>query len=559
MASALIEKLQTELVQINAKLALIESSGKGKKELAELKSRKEFIENLLSDYILTTVTITQKTPIEPVVEFQETQVPLSNGQQPTTSTTTNSSQFEVQDPIWVAANLGRVLTRGQGVFLTSGGYYLGNDVTPVGQLPLLGDFAGITGSTIDYYLRGDKTFANFGASVRGTKLAGYAVSSGSITEEDTVKSAIEKLAGRSISIVANRIAYGAPGTGEITHSPNFLFVDNVNEFSNRSILSVAQLTIGNAGGDNYIQANPGYALNYVSAGGHYFGSGLVNIDNAGVCLRVNSTNDNTNKIALMGLGVVRSYIGASSSQLFVITNNLGQEAFSFYSDGSLGFGNNSLTGLITHDGSFIGFPKNGIVVGNTANLGYTTNIFTTSDNANIAFSKPFYFGGGNGSTSFLSGTSASQSHELCSSGGSSGPYFRFTNESLQGAGDGILTIFTTTSGTSENWTVKLLNKDFYIKKDLRVIGNIQTDTQIGTTDRMVQVDANGIQSASSEIVDAWITDATTITNIENPSNWTGVNYTGPALTNVYQGQQHYNATYKYTCPIDNIIIRTARV
>jgi hypothetical protein len=88
-----------------------------------------------------------------------------------------------------------------------------------------------------------------------------------------------KVNGGSGTVGINQVAYGAPVTGIITSTANFQLVDNVNGFSNRSILSIAQLTIGNAPGDNYIQANPGYSLNYISALGHYFQGNTIFQDN----------------------------------------------------------------------------------------------------------------------------------------------------------------------------------------------------------------------------------------------------------------------------------------
>lgn len=92
-----------------------------------------------------------------------------------------------------------------------------------------------------------------------------------------------------------------------------------------------------------------------------------------------------------------------------------------------------------------------------------------------------------------------------------------------------------------------------------------TDTQLsstllaGTNNRMVEVDSIGNLSTSKEIKSAWITDSPSIALITNVANWNGSGvYTGTTLTNIYQGQQYYNANYFYVAVNDNEIIRMIR-
>ncbi|NLN47935.1 MAG: hypothetical protein GX154_02330, partial [Clostridiales bacterium] len=47
--------------------------------------------------------------------------------------------------------------------------------------------------------------------------------------------------------------------------------------------------------------------------------------------------------------------------------------------------------------------------------------------------------------------------------------------------------------------------------------------------------------------------------LEDPLNWTGVHYSGTALSNVYQGQRHYDDSYVYEIISSGIILRTERV
>lgn len=64
-----------------------------------------------------------------------------------------------------------------------------------------------------------------------------------------------------------------------------------------------------------------------------------------------------------------------------------------------------------------------------------------------------------------------------------------------------------------------------------------------------------VQNAIPTLRNPRITDATTLTNIENDSNWTvsGV-YTGPAISAEF-GDEHYDSTYWYRVMFDNVVKR----
>lgn len=59
-------------------------------------------------------------------------------------------------------------------------------------------------------------------------------------------------------------------------------------------------------------------------------------------------------------------------------------------------------------------------------------------------------------------------------------------------------------------------------------------------------------------VDVYGVPGTEKTKLESGGNWTGVNYTGPAITGTFQGQRHFNATHVFEAVADNIWIRYAR-
>lgn len=103
----------------------------------------------------------------------------------------------------------------------------------------------------------------------------------------------------------------------------------------------------------------------------------------------------------------------------------------------------------------------------------------------------------------------------------------------------------------------------FVANVFKVTGSYDTTTSIftqliGTGTRMVKVTNTGVISASDEIIDRLITDATAISLLTNAGNWTGVVYTGSALTNVYAGQKYRTSTHFYEMYTDTEPIRTAR-
>jgi hypothetical protein len=68
---------------------------------------------------------------------------------------------------------------------------------------------------------------------------------------------------------------------------------------------------------------------------------------------------------------------------------------------------------------------------------------------------------------------------------------------------------------------------------------------------------NDVERAST--VPSYITDITTKSLLNDIANWdiNGV-YTGTAITGTFQGQNHYNADYKFEAVEDNLWIRLIR-
>jgi hypothetical protein len=61
------------------------------------------------------------------------------------------------------------------------------------------------------------------------------------------------------------------------------------------------------------------------------------------------------------------------------------------------------------------------------------------------------------------------------------------------------------------------------------------------------------------LYNSYITIGSASSYLENNSNWTSGNYTGPSITGTFQGQNHYDGSYFYTAVDDNLWIRFARV
>lgn len=99
-----------------------------------------------------------------------------------------------------------------------------------------------------------------------------------------------------------------------------------------------------------------------------------------------------------------------------------------------------------------------------------------------------------------------------------------------------------------------------INGNTQLNGTITSNPLSGTTNRIVEVDDNGIFSANKDFIEAYITSGGTVANLlEDISNWdiNGV-YIGTAITNTFMGQKHYNLAYFFEAVGDNNWIRLIR-
>ena len=106
----------------------------------------------------------------------------------------------------------------------------------------------------------------------------------------------------------------------------------------------------------------------------------------------------------------------------------------------------------------------------------------------------------------------------------------------------------------------IINSDFTTNGFSNLNGTISSSNLSGSTNRLVQVNSGGTITATTEIISAYISSASTAaTLLDNNSNWdiNGI-YTGTTITGTYQGQKHYNSNYFYEAIQDNFFIRLIR-
>ena len=133
---------------------------------------------------------------------------------------------------------------------------------------------------------------------------------------------------------------------------------------------------------------------------------------------------------------------------------------------------------------------------------------------------------------------------------------------LQGTGSGY-GVYVGQSDFHVNGNVRVGDSTLNTGYALEVSGKLQVTTQAGTGDRMVEADSTGVQSATKEIISAWITDSTAISILTDPANWSvsppGWITPSPELTDTYQGQMYSDGVYFYIMIADNTPIRLQQV
>lgn len=141
------------------------------------------------------------------------------------------------------------------------------------------------------------------------------------------------------------------------------------------------------------------------------------------------------------------------------------------------------------------------------------------------------------------------------------PHIRQHQGQLYLQGGGIYGVFVGQSSLHVNGNARIGDSLVNTGHTLEVAGDLQVTMQSGIGDRIVEADSNGVQSASKEIISAWITYAPSITILTEPANW---DITGawivptPDLTDTYQGQMYFDGNYFYLMVADNTPIRLIR-
>jgi len=127
------------------------------------------------------------------------------------------------------------------------------------------------------------------------------------------------------------------------------------------------------------------------------------------------------------------------------------------------------------------------------------------------------------------------------------------------AGTNKYGVFIEQSGIVANGKSRIGDSNFNTGHTLEVVGDLQVTDQSGTGNRIVESNSSGVQSASKLLINDWISDTTTRANLEDTGNWTSKVYTGPAITNTFQSQKHYDADYLFICVENDEWIRIALV
>jgi hypothetical protein len=95
--------------------------------------------------------------------------------------------------------------------------------------------------------------------------------------------------------------------------------------------------------------------------------------------------------------------------------------------------------------------------------------------------------------------------------------------------------------------------------NLSINGTLSGLSFTGTTSRLVEASSGGTVSATRDIVEGYVSNATTISNLTTTSNWTvNGSYTGSTITGTFQGQNYYDDNYFFTAVGDNLWIRLIR-
>lgn len=116
------------------------------------------------------------------------------------------------------------------------------------------------------------------------------------------------------------------------------------------------------------------------------------------------------------------------------------------------------------------------------------------------------------------------------------------------------------TATINNVTGLTINGDLIVTGSSTLNGVISSQSLSGATDRIVQVNSGGTLTATTEVIDAYISSASTVASqLSNVFNWDiNGNYTGSTITGTFQGQKYYDNNYFFEAVQDNLFIRLIR-
>jgi len=120
---------------------------------------------------------------------------------------------------------------------------------------------------------------------------------------------------------------------------------------------------------------------------------------------------------------------------------------------------------------------------------------------------------------------------------------------------------STLSATINEVTGFTINGNLTVTGNTTLNGTITSFSLSGSSDRLIQVNSGGTMTASTEIVEAYISSATTVASLlTDVSNWDiNGNYIGlTPITGTFQGQRYYDNNYFFEAVLDNVFIRLIR-
>lgn len=238
-------------------------------------------------------------------------------------------------------------------------------------------------------------------------------------------------------------------------------------------------------------------------------------------------------------------IGHDSNKLYFSNSTTSNTVLTFLNNSNVGINNTSPSHMLT-----VGTVSNGAAVALYGNTSGRVVIRPRENAGSWTASLPFNTGT---ITDFV--------------------YLNFGGELFLNDGQGNL-FFGTTPSLSLSQNQFFIGNTYGYAQRRTLSGDIENDYLGVVTIKPTVVSYSKIQDVTSKsllgsitgsgsvveipIYDAFLPASSATTYLSDPSNWTGVTYSGPSITGTYQGQNHYDGTYYFVAVGDDLWIRINR-